>query len=1004
MRRLIFLLSLPLLLWGQGNWEISNGYIRLSIGEKPLLSFDPSGKGRYGENILKDFLPNWFAVPPKSVLKEKDKLMFKGLIYCQSRKIEIGNEFAEMLKGSLGQTLRLPNIFLKKIEVLIPTWGTKDSSLTLILRRDGPRGEIIARKRLENVPDNSWHGFSFSPPLPPGNYYIEMTEPKGMIGWWSSHNRFPDGEAYTDGVIKSDVDRAIRLEGWEKISEAGLTFSLKKNELYIEGQLKASPANLYFPLSTPWKKSGYDVSRASGILFSRFFTSLGQYYPIEQLKRRDHSDPNLSPCDWIRATGTGNYDLIFSGKSLSLGWTMDEDTMHFHFYALPIRKEQTAQALFKITVLPHSDWLPEFFPRFRSSDPKLDALLNRFYYERAFTYPPGGGGSPTWKEWDALIRDWTCSPLKEGEKRSIESIRIDEDGYVYTWGDLKGWPLGWPEYDSRHFDTCAKLILAVWRWYCWTGDEEFLLQQIGRLRMAMKYQLKDLQGEKEGIIITNSKDVMGRLDDQSSNYWDILPFGYRDGYCSIYFYASLQAMKEIEELLEREGIKGEKYELRYPPSFYEEMMRKAKESYAKNFWDEGKGRFIGCIDVNGVKHDYGFTFLNLEALFYGLGDEEKARRIYHWMENEPTSSGLPDTYSKWIFAPRANTIHNPMRNEPQEPYPSWWVRGWFGTPYGDQCQDGGAILYTSFYDLMDRARYLGADNAYKRFWEILNRYSLPDKLCGGAPLFRGEIPQQENPGQVGVDLPFPESGLVPTYFIYGIMGIDADVEGLKIKPNLPSALKFAEVENLCYRNLPLKIRVTRDSVEITCKKKGYEFRIYKKLKPGETFVLSSLPGGKQFPKAERKKSVWKGKWIWMEGKENEASTVCFRKSFELQLLTSPIFLYITADNRYELYVNGKLVGRDNVWETVERYDVSRLLRKGRNLIAVKCVNEDGPAGLLVQVEAGREKKVILTSDESWKVGEEKEGWERMEFNDSDWRQAKVIGTPPCPPWGELERP
>jgi hypothetical protein len=72
---------------------------------------------------------------------------------------------------------------------------------------------------------------------------------------------------------------------------------------------------------------------------------------------------------------------------------------------------------------------------------------------------------------------------------------------------------------------------------------------------------------------------------------------------------------------------------------------------------------------------------------------------------------------------------------------------------------------------------------------------------------------------VGVDLPFPESGLVPTYFLYGMMGISVDVEGLKIKPNLPSALKFAEVENLCYRNLPLKIRVTRDSVEITCKKK-----------------------------------------------------------------------------------------------------------------------------------------------------------------------------------------
>ncbi|MGC9003111.1 MAG: GH116 family glycosyl hydrolase [bacterium] len=999
--RHLFLVFLPIFLWAQSGFEISNGYIRLQLGDKPSLSFDPTGKGRYGENIAKDFLPNWFVSPPESVDKEKHRLVFKGLVYCNPARIEVGNQFAELLENTLGQSFHLHDFYIKRIEVLIPTWGRKDSCVTLTLKRNNPKGEVIVSKRLENVPDNSWQGFSFSPPLPPGDYYIEMSQPKGMIGWWSSRESFPQGEAYTNDTPKPDVDRAIRIEGWRKVGEADLSFTLRRNELLMEGEIKGESSNIYFPLSTPWKKSGYDVSRESGVLFSRFFTSLGQYYPIEQLKRRDHSDPNLISCDWIRATGTGNYDLQFSAQAISLSWTMEEDTMHFHFYSLPSHKAEITLASFKITVFPHSDWLPDFFPRFRSSDPKLDALLNRFYYERAFTYPPGGGGSPTWKEWDALIRDWTCSPLKEGEKRNLESIRIDDDGYVYTWGDIKGWPLGWPQYDSRHFDTCAKLILAVWRWYCWTKDEDFLLKQIGKLRMAMNYQLKDLQGEKEGIIITNSRDVMGRCDDQSSNYWDILPFGYRDGYCSIYFYASLQAMKEIEGLLEKRGIKGERYELRHPPSYYEDLMRKAKEAYARNFWDEEKGRFIGCIDVNGVKHDYGFTFLNLEALTYGLGDEEKAKRIFHWMETEPTSSGLPDTYSKWIFAPRANTIHNPMRNEPQEPYPSWWVRGWFGTPYGDQCQDGGAILYTSFYDLMARAKYLGADNAYKRFWEILKRYSMPDKLCGGPPLFRGEIPQQENPGQVGVDLPFPESGLVPTFFIYGIMGINADVEGLKIKPNLPSALKFAEVENLCYGNLPLKIRVTKNTVEIICEKKGYEFHIKRKLKPGEEFVFSSLPGGKRFPPIER--SAWKAKWIWKKGEENKPGTICFRKSFILSSVSKPSFLYITADNYYELYINDKFVGKNGVWETVEKYDVSGLLKKGKNTIAVKCRNEEGPAGLLVELTAGKKGKVILFSDESWKAGKEEEGWEKINFNDSHWQNAEALGSPPCQPWGELKK-
>ncbi|MBC7327431.1 hypothetical protein H5T87_04875 [bacterium] len=991
--------------FSQSEIGISNGFVKLIIGEKPLLQFDPKGKSKYSDNIVKSFLANWFIVPPRKIDKGQGKLVLYDITYCQPKRQEVGHDFPEMLKTSLGQSFRLPNAFLEKIEVCIPTWGTKDSSLTLTLKKDGPSGDVIARKRFENVPDNSWQGFSFSPPLPPGNYYIEMSEPKGTIGWWSStKDRFPDGEAYQDGKVAVGIDRDIRIQSWEKTAMGDMTVMLKNNEIVFDAKLKGSTGWIYFPISTPWKKSGYDVSKSAGILFQRFFTSLGQYYPIEQLKRRDHSDPNFAPCDWIRATGTDNYDLTFYGNGISLSWTMDEDTMHFHFYTIPTRKADTTFAYFKITVHPHSAMLPHFFPRFRSSNPRLDTLLNRFYYERAFTYPPGGGGSPTWKEWDALIRDWTCSPLKEGEKRNLETIRIDEDGYVYTWGDLKGWPL-WDQsiYDTRHFDTCAKFILGVWRWFCWTGDEDFLLSQIGRLRMAMNYQLEDLQG-KNGIIITNSKNVMGRCDDLSSNYWDILPFGYMDGYCNIYFYASLKAMKEIEGYLENKGIKGEKYELRRPPSYYEELLKKAKETYNRIFWDEEKGRYIGCIDVDGVKHDYGFTFLNLEALAYGLGDEEKARRIYHWMENEPTSTGIPDTYTKWIFAPRANTIHNPMRNEPQQPYPSWWVLGWFGTPYGDQCQDGGAILYTSFYDLMARAEYLGPDNAYKRFWEILERYSLPDKLCGGPPLFRGEIPQQENPGQVGVDLPFPESGLVPTFFLYGIMGINADVEGLKIKPNLPSDLKFAQVENLCYRNLPLKIRVKRDLIEISCSQKGYEFYIKKELKPGETFVFSSLPNGKNFPKIPKKpESLWRAKWIWKPGEKEKEGINCFRKILTLKQTSSPTYVYITADNYYELFINGKLVGKDGSWETVEKYDVSGYLKKGLNIIAIKCRNEDGPGGLLFQMESDK-GKIILVSDESWKVGKEEPGWTTLKFSDTEWLNAENLGSPPCPPWGEVRKP
>ena len=140
------------------------------------------------------------------------------------------------------------------------------------------------------------------------------------------------------------------------------------------------------------------------------------------------------------------------------------------------------------------------------------------------------------------------------------------------------------------------------------------------------------------------------------------------------------------------------------------------------------------------------------------------------------------------------------------------------TRCGEQCQDGGAILYVSYFDLMVRLRYFGAENAWKRWQEILGRYRLPDRLSGGAPLYTGEKPQQEEAGQVGVDYPFPESGMVPCFLLYGILGLDATAAGLQITPRLPQALEFAEARNVVWRGTTLTVRVTPKKVEVRGRK------------------------------------------------------------------------------------------------------------------------------------------------------------------------------------------
>jgi len=114
--------------------------------------------------------------------------------------------------------------FLEGVEGCFPTWGTRDSALTLTLKRDGPAGEVLARQRFENVADNAWLGPKLPKPLPPGRYYLEASEPKGTIGWWGLQDKpLPAGAAYVDGQPVSG-SRNLRLNHQDPRKEQILKF------------------------------------------------------------------------------------------------------------------------------------------------------------------------------------------------------------------------------------------------------------------------------------------------------------------------------------------------------------------------------------------------------------------------------------------------------------------------------------------------------------------------------------------------------------------------------------------------------------------------------------------------------------------------------------------------------------------------------------------------------------------------------------------------------------
>jgi hypothetical protein len=61
-----------------------------------------------------------------------------------------------------------------------------------------------------------------------------------------------------------------------------------------------------------------------------------------------------------------------------------------------------------------------------------------------------------------------------------------------------------------------------------------------------------------------------------------------------------------------------------------------RRDFQTRFWNADTGRFVGWIDLEGTPRDYGFTFLNTEAVAAGIASDEQARSILDWLDGRWT--------------------------------------------------------------------------------------------------------------------------------------------------------------------------------------------------------------------------------------------------------------------------------------------------------------------------------------------------------------------------------
>lgn len=147
------------------------------------------------------------------------------------------------------------------------------------------------------------------------------------------------------------------------------------------------------------------------------------------------------------------------------------------------------------------------------------------------------------------------------------------------------------------------------------------------------------------------------------------------------------------------------------------------------------------------------------------------------------------------------------------------------------------------------------------------------------------------------------------------------------------------------------------------------------------------------------------RWIWAAATA-DAQTIHLRRAFTVRAVPKTATLYVTADNFFTLFVNGKNVDESrpdpkdgNVWQHVHQINIAPFLTAGANVLAVQAVNADGPAGVAARLEMP--KTTPLETDAHWKVFTETSvpgSWTSAAFDDSAWQAAKEVGALTDDPW------
>ncbi|HNQ72396.1 MAG TPA: c-type cytochrome [Verrucomicrobiota bacterium] len=147
-------------------------------------------------------------------------------------------------------------------------------------------------------------------------------------------------------------------------------------------------------------------------------------------------------------------------------------------------------------------------------------------------------------------------------------------------------------------------------------------------------------------------------------------------------------------------------------------------------------------------------------------------------------------------------------------------------------------------------------------------------------------------------------------------------------------------------------------------------------------------------------------WIWHP---NDGQPVAnqeqriFRKVFILAGPVERAVLSVAADNHAEVTLNQSGVHAIHGHERATQLNVTAELRRGTNVITIVGRNDDGPAGLLVQLQItpAQGPRQTIVSDASWQaLTPPATAWDVAHLPAGGWVAARSLGAVGTGPWGD----